>query len=186
MLISLCHLYVLRASDRRLSPHSNLFYNLSMKKDFSQDFEFTKLYADIIVRDVMSKKYLVLGSTAEHEEDFFSTLTLTFNSADQITRQLAEYLYSESLVLNSYRELARRVDASFSFADETPGSEAINVCLIVEVDALDISKFSKDDTEPLMVDVYELFEKLSASPYYGITTDLGIAQLISEDKILHG
>lgn len=155
-----------------------------MKKDFSQDFEFTKLYANIIVRNNVSKKYLLLRSTAEHEEDFFSTLSLTFNSANQLTKQLAEYLYDNNLILNSYRELAKRIDTSFSFADDTPGSEAINTCLLVEVDAIDLSKFSKDDTEPLMVDVYELLDKLSASPCYGITTDLGLAQLISEDKVL--
>lgn len=164
-----------------------MFYNLSMKKDFSQDFQFTELYADIIVRDVLTKKYLLLRSTVEHEEDFFSTLSLAFktHSTHQVTKQLAEYLYSNGLVLNSYRELAKRVGVSFSFMDDTPGSETTNTCFLAEVDVIDLGKLEEADTEVLLAeDVYELLDKLSVSPYYGIITDLGIARLISEDKAL--
>lgn len=156
-----------------------------MKKDFSQEFELTKLHVNIIVKDEISKKYLLLGSVVEYEEGFFSTLSLAISPADQITKCLTEYLHKNNLALSRYRELAREVNTSFSFVDDTPGSETIHICILAEVNSMNFDKFSDNDTKPLMVDLYELLEKLSASPYSNTTTELGIAQLIYEDKVLN-
>lgn len=74
---------------------------------------------------------------------------------------------------------------SFSFIDDTPGTELVNVCLIVEVDVTDRNKLENECAEASFVNMYGLLAKFSASPYIGQIIGLGIAQLISEDRILN-
>lgn len=156
-----------------------------MKKDFSQNFQVEKLHSELIIRDSVSKKYLLFTSTYEHEEDFCNTLTLDLETSSPISNQLAKYLYENNLILNSFRELARENNVSFSFIDETPGTESSTICLLVEVDVIDLAKLDDEDSTASFVNIYDFLAKLSAGPYFGITTDLGIAQLISEDKALN-
>ncbi len=156
-----------------------------MKKDFSQNFETSKFHAELIVRDSVSKMYLLYASTKEHEEDFYSTLALDLDTNSTVSIQLAKYLYDNNLILNSFRELARVNSVSFSLSDDTPGTETSNVCFLVEVDVIDNYKLDNKDAKASFVDIHDFLSKLLASPYFGLTTNLGIAQLISEDKILN-
>lgn len=155
-----------------------------MKKDFSQDFEKEPIFAHLIVQDSVSKKYLVYASTEEHEEDFSHILTTNLEWDGPLSVQLAKFLYQNHLVLTYYRELARVGSVAFSFADDTPGVESVGVCFLVVVDVVTDSKLDQEHAKASFVDIYELLQKLSTSPYYGDVTLQGIAQLILEDKTL--
>ncbi len=155
-----------------------------MKKDFIHDFDTDSVHAELIVRDSVSKKYLIYTSTEKHEEDFCRILRFDFDTGKQLSIQLAKFLYENNLVLNSFRKLAEETRVVFSFADDTPGVESTSLCFIAEVDVIEYGKLDQDHAKASFVSLRELLAKLEASPYFGIATDLGIALLISEDEIL--
>lgn len=155
-----------------------------MKKDFSQEFERRKLHVEIIVKDVLSKKYALFCSSAEYEDDFYRVLGVKFDSPAIQTLQLAKYLYENNFVLNSYRELVRQVDVSFSFTSEMPGTESVSVCILAEVDIIQ-GAAANTQVNMSLVDVHELSHKLSLSPVSSAEAALGVAKLLCEHHTLH-
>lgn len=69
------------------------------------------------------------------EDQAARTLRMTFEGKSP-TNQLAKFLYDNGFVVNKLRELIRQKNVSFSFADETPGTETDTVCYHVIVDVV--------------------------------------------------
>ena len=134
-----------------------------MKKDFSQNFvesEKTKLY--LIVRS--SNKYMLLHSTREHEEDFFSTLSLEIEATNQESLQIAKFLHDRDLAIESVRTLLEEKSFEYSFSDDVPGVTSIVKVVPVNVAPAD-AMLIRDEEERLFLDKEDFCQKLTESPY---------------------
>lgn len=155
-----------------------------MRKDFSQNFDKRSLHADLIIRDSTAKKYLIYTPSQEHEKDFCHILSLELDPNEPLSIQLAKYLLHNKFALQSFRELARKTSVFFSFKDDTPGSERTNICLIIDAAIIDNHPLDQAMAKATFVDIYDLLSKLADGPYLSDTAQLGISQLINEDKNL--
>lgn len=152
-----------------------------MKKDFSQPFEQGTTRYELLVQHAITKKFYVITPTEPdgYELDWYDALTLELPPYQPLTAALAQFLYERGLALNSYRELAQQTDVGFSFVDETPGSEAVNSCLLVTVDIVDQTALEAEHQKLETAELDELLGRL-----HNTILRSGIARLMAEAREL--
>ena len=161
-----------------------------MNKNFSQGFvkETEPTFAALIIRDLITRKFLVLISNEQtvDESDFISTLDSKVVLEDDITLQLAKSLYESKIILSTYRELSRRNSVKFSFVDDTPGHVASDICYYVEADIPHLDKVTPSDSgyDAALVTFDELVDMLTASPVSSYISIVGLSQLKNEFELL--
>jgi len=161
-----------------------------MHKNFSQGFEKeSKLsFATLIIRDLITRKLLVLTSNEQaiDESDFSATLNSEIDLDGDITLQLAKSLYESEITLSTYRELSRNNRVEFSFIDDTPGYVTSEVCYYIEADLPNLDKVTSSESgyDATLVTFDELVDKLTASPVSSYISIVGLSQLKNEFELL--
>lgn len=134
-----------------------------MKKDFTQDFvPDPESTAYLIVRS--GSKYMLLHSTHEHEEDFYSTPSFKFSHGTSLTLAVVKHIDTYSLSIESLRTLILEERLSYSFADDTPGATSQVMVVLANVGVADNITI-KTGEDRLFLDKEDFKGKLLASPY---------------------
>jgi hypothetical protein len=158
-----------------------------MKKDFSQPFvsKDTMLVATLIVRESITRKYVLLSSSEQYEEDFYSLLSFDIDPKEQMSQQLGRYLYSKGILVGSYMELASKTGLGFSFIDDTPGTERVNRSLFVEADIPNIETVSSEGVVASLVTLDELIKDIQRSPYMSEVDITSLAVLKLKEELFN-
>lgn len=161
-----------------------------MNKNFLQGFvkEIEPTFAALIIRDLITSRFLVLTSNEQgvDESDFNTTLNSEVNLDGDVTLQLAKSLYESKIILSTYRELSRNNRVEFSFLDDTPGHVASDVCYYVDADIPHLEGVAHQDSgyNAALVTFDELVNKLTASPVSSYVSIVGLSQLKNEFELL--
>jgi hypothetical protein len=153
-----------------------------MKKDFTQLLERTASLVFLLLQDRDSGLFIIFADPEDIEEygeesayrTFF--LKLATKTEESTALQLARFLASKGYVLNSYQELARKTQVTYSHVDDTPGSEEDVVAIHALVDIVDKKKFEKQFGQLLSLDKYA--ECMTSAVFSDIVVHSATAQLL--------
>lgn len=166
-----------------------------MKRDFSQPFtENTAVYCIIHT----PKGYLIQYPLDDpHGSDFYSLVQFEYDRLEQLSQAVCRSLYRLGIVVNSFRELARKHALTYSFIDETPGLDTAQLCLFIDADLADnfVMDDAYDSTQPSVCSACEpgaiphgrefalfvdMCQKLTESPYSPEIVKAGLSLLAQE------
>jgi hypothetical protein len=153
-----------------------------MKKDFTQPFEYKGTHAFLLLQDTASGLFIIFADPEDveeyGEESAYHTFSINIASKTQgaISLQLARFLTDKGYVLNSFQELARKTSVSYSFVDDTPGSEQDTIAIHAQVDIVDKEKFKEQFG--VLVSLEEFAEHMASAMIRSTTVDLATTQLL--------
>jgi len=154
-----------------------------MKKDFSQPLRVSdELHYYLLIQNSVTGKFLIFRSKDPFEDGWANTLGVGISKDRQLGLELTNYLYGKGLVLNTYRELVSQSSITFSFVDETPGSEKTEVCMLVSVDVTADAQLENSNVRAEFVDLEEIAPIFSESPFFPAVFGLGVARLQAESR----
>jgi len=140
-----------------------------MLKNFSQPFETHASMTYLLIEDSISGNFLSLESAEDVEEygegRACRTLNLNIDEQQDYTSQLVKFLYHNGIVLVSFRELLRETAVSFSFADDTAGSQSSTVCLHVIADIINDKPIGNKDDAAQFIPLTDLSQKLHGGEF---------------------
>ena len=178
------------AKHKQIYKYHEMWYFIFMNKNFSQGFikETVPSFASLIIRDLITRKFLILTSNeqAVDESDFTTTLNSSVDLEGDIALQLAKSLYESKIMLNTYRELSRNNTVEFSLIDNTPGYVSSDVCYYVEADIPNVDGTVSPDSgyDASLVTFDELVNMLRVSPVSSYISIVGLSQLKNTVELL--
>ncbi|WP_405861040.1 hypothetical protein OG407_24000 [Streptomyces sp. NBC_01515] len=154
-----------------------------MKKNFTQPFNRSTYFTARLLVETEPDKFIQFLDQDELGTMYASTLSLKIDETGDIAIQLAKFLYENSLVLNGFRQIACETSVSFSFADDTPGVEADEVCFHVRADQTGEPLNEEEYGEAVYVSLDQMLTNFRESPS-GISSvgKIGIIQLMNERR----
>lgn len=150
-----------------------------MLKDFSQPFSVKKSLVYTLIEENTSSKFFCFMAR-EDMEDYglsrgWSTLSFYSSPDKDFVNQLAAFLYKEGFSLNSFRELVRETQVSFSFVDNTLGELRDIICVRAKVD-----RIGKATKAVRLLTFEDFAKKLQISESASDTAKAGIAIIMNE------
>ena len=113
----------------------------------------------------------------EYDDAFYKVLGFTMSEKDDLTLELASFLYKNGFALNYYTELSREYELTYNFLDDTPGVVEEEVCLHAVVDESHIPPTPKKHIDLLTLEELQS-ELLHNSPFSHRTIENGIITLM--------
>lgn len=156
-----------------------------MNKDFSQKFIRNETVASLIIEDAPSGRFILFMWPDEVQEygeaDAARTLDLKLTNTGSIAWQVAKYLMTEGMALNSIREVASETEVSFSLAGDVAGSETEMSTLHVRVDLTDRQVPNRNALQLFSLNEYA--SRLQGALFSNRVLDLGITRLQLEQTM---
>lgn len=134
--------------------------------------------------ETASGEFLQLKDTEDSTLAYYDVLSMEIDERADLAPQLARFLHENGLALEEFYELTREHRVAYSFADKTPGSVEVNVCLYVRATKTDEWVERSGNIEALIVPLEILLENFADSPTAYSVVNRAAAVLLAQQNIL--
>jgi len=155
-----------------------------MKRNFSQSFKRKGAVMAYLLVETAPGEFLQLKDTEDSTLVYYNVLFMEIDERADLALQLARFLHENGLALEEFYELTREHLVAYSFADKTPGSVEINVCLYVRATKTVEWMERSGDIEALIVPLEILLENFADSPTAYSVVNRAAAVLLAQQNIL--
>lgn len=157
-----------------------------MKRNFSQAFKRKGAVMAFLLVEAAPGKFLQFKDTEDPTLAYYNVLFMEVDERVDLALQLARFLHENGLALEEFYELTREHRVAYSFADKTPGSVEVSVCLYVRATKTVEWVERNGNVEALLVPLEILLENFADSPTAYPVVDRAAAALLAQQNILKG